>query len=318
MTPTESDFALLGDHPEIAKDDALGFDQVASQLAEMLLASEAVGPFTLGIEAGWGMGKSSLMRHIERELVARAQTKKVVPVWFNAWTAEGDDVLEGLVKSVLAEMNSSALRRTLRNKQLVSWLRVVVMVLAQWLRLSDVVDVFWEKTGTDVRTRNELQTLVQDAIDEWAKRSPAPEGRMLVVFIDDLDRCSPDNVFRVFEAVKLYLATPQFVFVIGFDQAVISQAILREKKYADAETGRSYLEKVVQMGYPIPRPSDDQIDTMHTARSARLGSLSQSGGATPNTFAIVVLSTPSARKSCCQIMATATVLVTTGAKKRMR
>ena len=64
--PTESGFALLGDHPETGPDDALGFDRVAEQLADMLLASEAVGPFTLGIEAGWGMGKSSLMRRRNR------------------------------------------------------------------------------------------------------------------------------------------------------------------------------------------------------------------------------------------------------------
>ena len=36
------------------------------------------------------------------------------------------------------------------------------------------------------------------------------------------------------------------------------------------------------------RPSDDQIDTMHTAISASFGSPSQSGGAMPKIFAIVV------------------------------
>ena len=66
------------------------------------------------------------------------------------------------------------------------------------------------------------------------------------------------------------------------------------------------------------RPSDDQIDTMQTARRASLGSPSQSGGAMPKTFAIVSLSTPSTRNICCQIMATATVDVTTGAKNRIR
>ncbi len=66
------------------------------------------------------------------------------------------------------------------------------------------------------------------------------------------------------------------------------------------------------------RPSDDQIVTMQTARSASFGSPSQSGGSMPKTFAIVVESTPSERNICCQIIATATVEVTTGAKNSTR
>ena len=66
------------------------------------------------------------------------------------------------------------------------------------------------------------------------------------------------------------------------------------------------------------RPIDDQIVTMQTARSASFGSCSQSGGVMPNTFEIVVESRPSARNICCQIIATATVEVTTGAKNRIR
>jgi hypothetical protein len=32
---------------------------------------------------------------------------------------------------------------------------------------------------------------------------PSARGRLLAVFVDDLDRCSPTNVFQLFEAVKL-------------------------------------------------------------------------------------------------------------------
>ncbi len=66
------------------------------------------------------------------------------------------------------------------------------------------------------------------------------------------------------------------------------------------------------------RPIDDQMVTMQTARRASFGSCSQSGGVTPKTFAIVVDSSPSERNICCQIIATATVEVTTGAKNRIR
>jgi CheY-like chemotaxis protein len=78
------------------------------------------------------------------------------------------------------------------------------------------------------------------------------------MFIDDLDRASPDQVFEIFEAIKLYLDAPGFVFVIGYDNAVISEAVLEEKKYSHSVTGREYLEKIIQVGYRIATPDDDQ------------------------------------------------------------
>jgi CheY-like chemotaxis protein len=75
--------------------------------------------------------------------------------------------------------------------------------------------------------------------------------------VDDLDRCSPENVFQAFEAMKLYLDAPGFVFVVGYDADVISDAILREKKYGEAVTSRGYIEKIVQIVHRIPPPGDD-------------------------------------------------------------
>jgi CheY-like chemotaxis protein len=251
------EFTLLGDRPETRAGDALGFEDVASKLASVILASHSSAPFTLGIEAGWGMGKSSLMGQLRRQLETKPDIE-VVPVWYNAWTAEGDDVLEGLIKSVLDKIDKNILRRMLRQKKLVAGAKALTFTIAQWLKISDAVNVFWDKATSDARVRNELRDLLKATLDEWASKTEAG-GRLLVIFIDDLDRCSPESVFRVFEAVKLYLDSPHFIFVIGFDQQVISEVILKEKKYSDSTTSRGYLEKIVQTGYPIPKPSDDLV-----------------------------------------------------------
>jgi hypothetical protein len=39
----------------------------------------------------------------------------------------------------------------------------------------------------------------------------------IVLFIDDLDRCDPDRVVKVLEAVYLLLAVKLFVVVVGVD-----------------------------------------------------------------------------------------------------
>jgi hypothetical protein len=254
----ESDgrFTLLGDQPHVEADDPLGFDKIAEDLTELVLSSRVSTPFTLGIEAGWGMGKSSLMRRLEHKLQARGVTS----VWFNAWTSEEEDVLEGLIKSVLDRIDPSVLRRAVRNQQLMSWLRVAISIVAGWLRLGSLVDQVWRQVAVDPKTRNEMRGLMVDAMKRWMKQSPRGGDRLLVVFIDDLDRCSPANVFQVFEAIKLYLDAPGFVFVVGFDNNVISEAILERKQYSKAVTSRDYMEKIIQIGYRIPQAGDEQVE----------------------------------------------------------
>ena len=113
--PREQDevFSLLGDRPSASGEDPLGFDKVAADLADMVLASRGATPFTLGIEAEWGMGKSSLMGRLQGCL---EQEPGVETLWFNAWTAGEGDVLEGLIRSVLEHMDPNILRRAARNE----------------------------------------------------------------------------------------------------------------------------------------------------------------------------------------------------------
>ena len=300
-------YRLLGDQPHTRPDDALGFDEIARKLKDLILLSGDSTPFTIGIEASWGRGKSSLMRRLAHELdpdgnpleapepstrpsafarlaawvrdgagqarawlgrqVARTRRHHVESeepelirtIWFNAWTAEGGgNALEGLIKSVLQAMDPNALRRALRRRKLVGSLRIGLLFVAGWLRVGALVDAAWDRLSADSRTRNETQALVEETMRDWlAHVGAASRQARVVVFIDDLDRCSPDNVLRVFEAIKVYLDAPGFVFVVGYDEAILSDGIRSEKQFTEAVTGRDYIEKIVQIVFRIPRPGEE-------------------------------------------------------------
>ena len=249
-------FTLLSDEPNIEADDPMGFGRVAEKLAGTLLGSRRSTPFALGIEGGWGSGKSSLMRQLDEALRADAA---VTSVWFNAWSAEGASALEGLIKTALEQLDRSVLRRVLHNRRLMGIVRFAALVVTSRLGGRSLVDATWDQLSVDARARNELRALVHEAVGQWRdKRGPQRGDRLLVIFIDDLDRASPTQVFEIFEAIKLYLDAPGFVFVVGYDNAVISEAVLEEKKYSHSVTGREYLEKIIQVGYRITSPDDDQ------------------------------------------------------------
>ena len=91
---------------------------------------------------------------------------------------------------------------------------------------------------------------------------------LLVVFIDDLDRCLPDRAVEVLEALKLFLDVPGCVFFISVDRDIIEQVVKvqyasylvgGEDKNGIPIAGQSYLEKIVQLPFYLPPLEDDQI-----------------------------------------------------------
>ena len=51
----------------------------------------------------------------------------------------------------------------------------------------------------------------------------------IVLYIDDLDRCTPERIIENLEAVKLFLNVPKTAFIIGADPRIVKHAI--EHKY---------------------------------------------------------------------------------------
>ncbi|MCC6676680.1 MAG: hypothetical protein IT436_06005 [Phycisphaerales bacterium] len=70
-------------------------------------------------------------------------------------------------------------------------------------------------------------------VDELARQ---PIDR-IVLYIDDLDRCPPDKVVAVLEAIHLILAFKLFVVVVGVDARWISHSL--KKKYGSLLSGRA-------------------------------------------------------------------------------
>ncbi|MEV6860696.1 P-loop NTPase fold protein [Streptosporangium subroseum] len=107
----------------------------------------------------------------------------------------------------------------------------------------------------------------------------ATEERPLVVFVDDLDRCSPGTVAQVIEAINLFLAGefPNCVFVLAMEPEVVVAHVeaaypeLMETLRADGRAGLGwrFLEKIVQL--PLSVPLLDDADRLPGFVRALLG-----------------------------------------------
>ncbi len=89
-----------------------------------------------------------------------------------------------------------------------------------------------------------------------------PPELKIAVFVDDLDRCSPEKAVEVLEAIKLLLDFRRFIVCLGIDARIITHAI--EDHYgkvfaAAGVTGCENLQKIVQIPFNIPEPSFDEV-----------------------------------------------------------
>ncbi|HEY7832007.1 MAG TPA: P-loop NTPase fold protein, partial [Ktedonobacterales bacterium] len=88
------------------------------------------------------------------------------------------------------------------------------------------------------------------------KGAPDTRDWKLVMFIDDLDRCSPDNMVHLFEWLKVHLLVDNITYVLALDHTAAARAIVGHyKEYLgddkDLDYGFRYLEKLVDTEYEL-------------------------------------------------------------------
>jgi tetratricopeptide (TPR) repeat protein/Cdc6-like AAA superfamily ATPase len=154
--------------------------------------------------------------------------------------------------SALPESLAALLKNTSFNSTL-------AFVLGLWLLLKPLIESAKDKVSLDlekllkeapyetqISAIQQLQKHFEQLVEAWVDG----DGRV-IVFIDDLDRCPPDKMTEVLEALKLFATTERCVYVLGVDQEVVAQGI--RAKYKDLPIdGTRYLEKIVQLPFLLP------------------------------------------------------------------
>jgi hypothetical protein len=102
--------------------DQLGYRVYALALADFIEDERTKKPLTIGIDAPWGMGKTTLMRLIkERVEEDRPQAPSLPTVWFNAWKHDKE---ESLWAALALEILRQTRERLRRGERVTLWLQL--------------------------------------------------------------------------------------------------------------------------------------------------------------------------------------------------
>lgn len=242
---------LNGDDPiDDASQDLLQRADLADAFAVEIRRTSAKHGAVVALTGKWGSGKTSLANLTCSALDA---VDDVQVVKFNPWFFSGTDQLIRFFFDELAAQLRDG--RRLKDK-LKSAGRTVAERLGKYsaalsplkfvpgasLALDGASAV---ATGTS-KLLGEEQVTVHEQRAQLTELLAALPGR-IVVFIDDIDRLSQQEIRDLFRLVRLTGSFPNIVYVLCFDREVVEAALTDE-----AVSGSAYLEKIVKMSMEVP------------------------------------------------------------------
>jgi hypothetical protein len=244
---------LIADNPET--EDRLGFAPMAEILINVIKATPP--PFTIGVFGAWGSGKTTLMNLVRKGL----ETQGTKAVWFNAWKYDGKEVIwNALMQAIFYRMKSDPdmatdsdfldrLKDTAGRLALFAAKTATRLIPGNIVKEGDVdavVAALKPLSANDEQFEfiNKFETTFDGLVKEYVGQN----GR-LVVFVDDLDRCLPENAVAILEAIKLYMDRTNVMFVLGVEPAVIEEGIRARYRDNKKLQAKDYLEKIVQLPF---------------------------------------------------------------------
>lgn len=229
--------------------DALGRWQFAERLADMILAAPPRSSFRMGVFGGWGEGKTSVLRMMERKLVAEGNAS----IWIVPWATNS---VEELQRRVLFEMckrlgvDVAAVKRAKSLSGSLERVRGVGAELDWKLKLINSVAGSAVQSVADSVSHKYEDKLLPALLEKLSVRR-------MVVFVDDLDRARPEILPDFLLTIREAFDLPNVFYVMALSPDVVQQGLAQlHKGWGEVDT---FLEKIIEVPEYLPQIEIDEI-----------------------------------------------------------
>ncbi|MBL0317315.1 MAG: AAA family ATPase [Flavobacteriales bacterium] len=297
--PQDDLHKFSADRPvEIIENDLLGRSGFAIDLAEAIMSWHGADSLVIALHGEWGSGKTSI-KNMAMSVLKKRQNNIVIEFSPWEWAAQdkisasffneiasslgqidnsktgkkiaallkrygrylntGEEVVNGLTQSlpylfaIVIPLGIGASYFQNDNFRIIS--AAIIGVLGLWAAFLKWGNKFINAISGNISAAlkdaelsiNELRTRIVAALKTKA--------RPIIIVMDDLDRLTSDQIKMVIQLVKANSGFPNVVFLLLFQRDIV------EDKLNDGnQSGRDYLEKIIQVPFDIPAI---EISTIH-------------------------------------------------------
>lgn len=226
--------------------DELGRTAIVHQMVDAIKnsMSHSHPAMTMGVYGAWGEGKTSVMQMVKTEL----EEANIKTIWYNPWSVADEHQILMEFFSLLSTFafDDIAISTAIENYGYLcltsngSYSPVIASYLT---RLAQCLHV----TGNNLL---EIKARISQKLKETDKYP--------VIFIDDADRLSNNEIRIVFKLLRQLADFENVTYIVGLDPAAVVDALEASSLESSnkAQRGRDYLAKIIQV--PIVLPSIDE------------------------------------------------------------
>ena len=262
--PGNSVPAIESDRPlEDSEQATTAMRRVADRIVRFVRHPDASVPLTIAITGKWGAGKSSLMNLVKQGLY----DDNCPCVFFNAWHHQNET---HLFASLMESIRRSAVPRSFfarlefrinlvrvrwkKAERLIVFLQFVFLLLAiplpplfrsRWnpmkafgvtpasLIRSSTAWIQFPRFRDRLSFRHQFARAFEDVCKAFA-------NHRLVILIDDLDRCRPEQVVQILEAVSFLTSNGECYILLGLDEDQVKRAVGLHYREISEEMAREH------------------------------------------------------------------------------
>ena len=249
---------------EVPKYDPFEYDLLGrKEQVEVLtnLVANIEGPCVFAVDAAWGNGKTTFIKIWSQYL----RNKGFPVVQLNAWETDFSGspfvaIASGMTQGI-KEYTGHTQTETIEN--LKRGAKEVLRGSAPWVAqgiggaipivgpvVGSILSVF---TNSLLENQPKAEKSIQDFKDSLKGLAPAlSEGRPVVVFVDELDRCRPTYAIEFLEVAKHLFAVDNVVFILAVNQEQLAHSV--KAVYGNDFDADGYLRRFFDVDYRLPNP----------------------------------------------------------------
>jgi len=249
--------------------DLYGFSLYVDVMKKYL--EECQSPFTISIYGSWGSGKTTLKNFLI-EKIKKDQNSTIFPIDFNAWKYEQQTGILIPLVSRLIKLGKFEPTKIKKISSIVTLALTNVLLKASTASMVDLHDLadfedyanenflkYAKYVDNVEKTRDDFHEIISGIIKLENEQKKSIEK--IVIFIDELDRCNPENALRLLESIKNHFDVADCIFVILVDDEILASYI--DKKYEDTKMdGHMYLEKIINTKFSVPVVTQSKLESL--------------------------------------------------------
>ncbi|MDD5213482.1 MAG: P-loop NTPase fold protein [Candidatus Gracilibacteria bacterium] len=234
------------DKPIISKEEdeksGLGHYNIAKKVYDLILGiklESLQNSYSIGIVGEWGIGKSGIVNILKNTWLENRSD--FIYYEFNPWNFEKKDLIANFFDDLSKKLGIGNIGGLLK-----SYSSIISSIesIKSYGFIKDTLSIIIPDKTLDKR---------KEEINNKLKES----NKRIVISIDDLDRCEPDEVIMMLNLIKNLGNFKNIIYLVSYDKENIIR-ILDEKKF-----GKDYLDKIINTEIYVQEAKFQELNSFY-------------------------------------------------------